>query len=187
MSERSHHSVEHATHRHEASVEKLAAERLKHIERSSEHHAKSKRERIEKAREVIQKSEPQLPQHEAAPSAEPSILRPVLTQAANYRQTMVSLQHRMKPAAREFSRFIHSPAVENVSEVIGKTVLRPSISLGATTSALVVTGILYFAARYYGFELRGSEVWISLIIGGVLGVLIEAIARAVRRASGHLR
>jgi hypothetical protein len=184
MSEHLRANAERSNHQ-ERSLEKLAAERLKHIERSSERQ-NGRRERVEKARDLIKQAEKHAPQQETAKHAEPVILRPILTRAVNYKQTLVSIQHRMKPAGRAFSRVIHNPTVERVSEVAEKTIMRPSISLGASTSAVIVTGSLYLLARYYGFSLRGSEIWISLIIGGILGLLIEALNKAIRRSSGHL-
>jgi membrane-bound ClpP family serine protease len=162
-------------------LEKVAAERLKNLEHQGEK-SPDKRSEIKSARERIKHTEVQAPQHEAAPKNEPVDERPLLTKELSYKHTMISLQHRLKPAARRFSKVIHSPAVEATSEVIGKTILRPSVSLGATSCALLVAGSLYLFARYYGFTLRGSEIWIALIVGGFIGLLIEALYKTVRRA-----
>ncbi|HUC86752.1 MAG TPA: hypothetical protein VMR75_00285, partial [Candidatus Saccharimonadales bacterium] len=110
---------------------------------------------------------------------------PILTKAANYRQTMVSLRHRMKPAARTFSKIIHTPSIEAASEVVGKTILRPSATLGATTTAVLFTGFLYIYARHYGFVLRGSGIWITLLLGAVVGLAVEVLYRMMRRLGRH--
>jgi len=161
-------------------LEKLAVERLKNIEQEHGEQRQNRSEHIDKAREQLKVAEETRPAAEAPPNAEP-VHRPVLTRAINYRQTMVSLRHRMKPAARQFSTIIHNPAVEATSEFVGKTVLRPSVSLGATTTAVLVAGVVYFNARHYGFSMKGSEIWIALLIGGIIGLIIEGLYKLLRR------
>lgn len=158
-------------------IELAAAERLRRIEKSSERN-ENRNQSVEAAREKIARAETPNP-YEAALKPEPA---PVLTKAVSYRHTMMSLQNRLRPARRRFSKFIHAPAVEAASEAVGKTILRPSISLGATTTAVLFTGFLYFSARYYGFELRGSEIWISLLLGAVIGLALEFIYKLIKRS-----
>lgn len=166
--------------RAQAELERMAAERLKKFEHSTPEKAQKRIERAESAREQLRKVEQVRPQAEAAPVAEPTF-KGVLTKAANYRHTMISLQHRMKPGARRFSKFIHSAPVDAASEVLGKTVLRPSVSLGATTGAVILVGFLYVYARQQGFLLKGSEIWIALIVGGIAGLLLEGMSKGVKR------
>jgi hypothetical protein len=177
VSEREHHGE--AQPQHSAELERMAAERLKSLERAGER-PESKEAAIETAREQLQRVE-RPAATEVVPTSEPVAPAGVLTKAANYRQTMTSLRHRMKPAARSFSQFIHQPTMEAASEAVGKTVLRPSVSLGATTAAVVFVGFLYFYARHYGFLLKGSEVWIALLVGGLVGLIIEALYKSWRR------
>jgi flagellar biosynthesis/type III secretory pathway protein FliH len=181
-------SAEHESRSHEqvtdsAEVDQLAKERLEQLkdqpERSSE---QDPNKRAELARETIAK-------HEAAP--EPAAkageqegatgFSARLSHLTNYQQTLASVQRRLSPSSRSFSKVIHSPVVEKTSEVVGKTVMRPSVTLGATVTALVVGGFFYFTARHYGFRLSGTGLLLSLILGGILGVVIEAIAKSAQR------
>jgi len=166
-------------------LEHVAAERLRSLQDRTEREPGHRNEAVEAAREQLKHAEQAEPQTEAAPAAQP-VIHHVLTKAENYRQTMISLRHRMKPTARAFSNLIHTPAVETASEAIGKTVLRPSVSLGATSTAVLLTGFIYLYARYYGFELRGSEIWLTLIVGAVIGLLGEGVYKTFRRLSGRL-
>jgi membrane-bound ClpP family serine protease len=167
-------------------LERSAAERIKHMEHRPER-TLDRQKAIEAARQHLERAERMAASvQEAAPKVAQTIQRPIIDQADNFKQTMVSLQHRMPPTARRFSKIIHRPTVEAVSEVVGRTVLRPSVSIGATTCAVLVTGILYLYARSYGFPLQGSAVWIGLLIGGILGLIIEALYRSVQKASGKL-
>ncbi|HSX41432.1 MAG TPA: hypothetical protein VLF21_02255 [Candidatus Saccharimonadales bacterium] len=157
-------------------IEQAAAERLKHIEKSAERH-EHKAESVETARERIHHVEVTPNPYEAV-KKEPTA---VLTKQASFDHTLRSLRHRMSPSARAFSQFIHQPTVEALSDVAGKTILRPSVTIGATTLAVLFSGFVYFSARHYGFELRGSEIWISLLAGGLLGLIIEFILNMHRR------
>lgn len=160
-------------------IQRAAHERLRQLQPNGERQH-NRHEATEAAREQIKKAEHVRPKAEAAPTSEP-VHQEILTKASNYRHTMISLRHRMKPGAKAFSSFIHAPSVEAVSEVAGKTVLRPSVSLGATTTAVLFTGFMYFFARYYGYTFHGSEVWISLILGGIIGLVLEGAIKALRR------
>ncbi len=161
-------------------LERAGAERLRQIERSAEHPEHSrKHEAVESAREQLSKVEeaPAAAEHQVAP-------RPIspsgLSRRISYEHTMKSLQRKLSPASRAFSKTIHAPAVEAMSEAAGKTVLRPSVTLGATTTAILIELFLYLSARQYGFQLRGGELWLALLLGGVIGLFIEGIIRTIR-------
>lgn len=165
----------------QSEINQLGAERLKQFEQeksSEKAHEDDPSKRAEAARETINKDETpaELP---AVETAQPTLTHR-LTHAVNFEHTMKSLQTRLSPATRSFSRVIHSPAVEKTSEVLEKTVMRPSVINGALWTAVVVQGFLYFTARYYGFTLSGSEIIISLLAGGLLGIVLEGIWRSVK-------
>jgi hypothetical protein len=130
----------------------------------------------EAAREAITQVEPASRRNEketTAPAHHPTRL----DKQAAYDDTMRSMRRRLKPASRAFSKVIHAPIVEKTSEVAAKTVFRPSVTLGATFTALILTASLYATARYYGFAISGSEFIFSLILGGIAGFVLELIGR----------
>ncbi len=136
--------------------------------------------RAEAAREQLKQIEKQ----EEAPAParereEPPRVSPLtlITPHLNYEQTLKTLQNQLPRASRAFSKVIHQPAVERVSEVLEKTVMRPSVTAGAVTSAVILGGIFYVAARAYGFRLSGSELIFALIIGGLIGYVLEVAGR----------
>lgn len=92
----------------------------------------------------------------------------------NYRHTMTTLQQHLTPAQRAIGRIVHARPVEHIGEALEATVARPSVLLGAVTGGLVFATPLYHYARYYGFALQGSEIWIGLLLGGIIGGLAEA-------------
>jgi uncharacterized protein involved in copper resistance len=181
MSVERHH--EHAERNEQATAELEAArrEKLEQLRHSTESEPQDAEHRAEAAREIIHKHE-QAPEptdhHEAAP-ADPQP-KPFLDHRLNYKQTLASLQRQLKPASRAFSQLIHTPAVEKTSEVLEKTVARPSVTLGATWTALIVGGVFYFTARHFGYALSGSELLFSFIVGAGIGLIIEGLWRASR-------
>lgn len=137
--------------------------------------AEQAREALEKAAEPLAKAAEEAPREVAPPTR--------LDRLVAYRHTLKSLQGHLKPVSKSFSKFIHTPAVEKTSEVLEKTVMRPSVTLGASLTALVVGGVFYFTARSYGFRLSGSEFLVSLLVGGILGALLEGLVKLFRKSS----
>jgi hypothetical protein len=182
-------SVEHQprpseSHERAAELQEAAKERLEQLRKDPETSAEQHSEkRAEAAREIIaaqeQAPEPPAEQEQAAPARASFVAR--LDHVLNYRDTMTSIQRKLSPVSRNFSKVIHTPAVENVSEALESTVMRPSIVAGATWSAALVGLVFYVTARVYGWTLSGSEMLAALLAGAVLGLVIEAIARSLRR------
>jgi hypothetical protein len=180
MSEKLTQGVEHQKSAEQAAdLERLAAEKLQD-RRERVEKAENRTEQAEKAREAIAKVETPRPAAEKEYTPQHRSLSG-LDRRLNFRQTMVSMQSRLGPVSRSFSKFIHNPVVERTSDAVGKTIARPSAALGATTTALVVGLILYFTARFYGFSLRGPELVLAFVVGGIIGLLVEAIYKTLRR------
>jgi hypothetical protein len=185
MSAERHH--EHEA-RHEQQHAELQAERERRLETLRAEHQENGHEkaedRAERAREVIHHQAEHAPkpaEHEAAPHHPMHQVHHLLNHKLNYQQTLSSIQRKLKPASRNFSKFIHQPAVERASDIVGNTVARPSVAAGASWTALIVGGLFYFTARRYGYTLSGSEIIVSLLVGGLLGLVLEGAWRATRR------
>lgn len=86
----------------------------------------------------------------------------------------------MSAPERTFSKFIHKPAVEKTSEVLGKTVARPSGVVGATIAAFIGLLSIYSVAKFAGFELSGSEMPLLLVVGFAIGLIAEWAYKSVR-------
>jgi small-conductance mechanosensitive channel len=171
----------------QAELEALGRERLKELDEAApEAAAENQAERAEQARETLANHEvaPTEPMARADQETPTSTLADTLDRVLNYRQTMASLQRRLSPASRNFSKVIHNQAVESTSEALEKTVMRPSVALGATWTALIVGLIFYLTARHYGYRLSGFEMIAALIVGGILGVILEGLSRFFRRKRG---
>jgi hypothetical protein len=177
-----HHS-EHNERHEDASreLEEARREQLDELHHNAETKPDSAKERAEAAREQINKPEP-APEPEPTPEAySPTSRIPFLDHKQSYAATMRTTQRHLSPARRSFSKLIHSPAVEKTSEALEKTVARPSVTLGATWTALIVGSVFYLTAYHYGYMLSGSELLFSFIVGALIGILIEGASRAIRR------
>lgn len=86
---------------------------------------------------------------------------------------MNEVRGHMSPSSRAFSKFIHSPAVESTSEVVGSTVARPNAILAGGISAFVISLSVYLVARYYGYPLSGAEAIAAFAAGWIIGIVID--------------
>jgi hypothetical protein len=99
----------------------------------------------------------------------------------NYSDTLGSVQNRLSPGSRTFSKIIHAPAVERSSELMERTIMRPSVVMGTTWTAFIVGLVFYLTARYYGFTLSGGEMLLALLGGAMLGLTLEGIWYFIRQ------
>jgi hypothetical protein len=177
-----HHTEHHRSASAEINSQLEAAkqEALTEIRRSAETTAEHPDKRLEAARAALnQPEQPQVAAAETAPPAAAKPFRPMLNHRLNYLDTLMSLQRRLTPTSRQFSKFIHTPIIESTSEALERTIARPSLMLGATWTALIVGGTFYFTARAYGYILSGSELLFASAVGAGLGLLGEALWRAL--------
>lgn len=153
---------------------------LDKVERSqeinAEHNREQQHEAAERAREVISK------QPEEAPNlAEKTVREPPrvtkLDRFANYVFTLKSVQRSLPPVSRAFSKVIHNPIISKTSEIAEATVMRPSVALGATSTAAILGGFALIISRYYGYALPTSWFIACLAVGGALGLLIEGLTK----------
>jgi hypothetical protein len=98
---------------------------------------------------------------------------------ASYKQTLKRVRAEMPPAQRAFSKFIHFPAVEKASDVLGSTIARPNSILAGSFSAFVFVAAIYVLASTMGFRLSGFEMIGAFIIGWFVGVSYDLLRTMV--------
>lgn len=154
-------------------------ERLKeNVERRAEKEGRGPEDSPEKARErALELAEKRQEVHKDSEPVEKSPEREVPTSRKardkQFERTMTEVRRDMSPASRTFSKVIHNPVVERVSDVAGNTVARPNAVLGGSFTAFVVVLLTYLVARHYGYPLSGSETLIAFSGGWVLGILFD--------------
>lgn len=99
-----------------------------------------------------------------------------------YKKELHRIQSKLPKPQRSFSKFIHAPTVEAVSEVSSKTVARPSGLLGGGIAAFAGTSILVLVSRHYGFTYNFFVFIVLLVAGFFVGLIIETIVRGLFKA-----
>lgn len=94
-------------------------------------------------------------------------------QEASFAATMKQVQKEMSTPQRVFSKIIHSPAVERISDVTGTTIARPNAMLSGSIFAFTLVLGIYLLSRQLGFSLSGFETIGAFIVGWIFGVIFD--------------
>lgn len=155
---------------------------LETAERKHKEHRSSEREILAKAKDLAKQTESQ-PGREPAP-AERRRTGPINKKqlAESFKSQMKHTEAEMNTSERIFSRFIHSKPIEKTTDALGATVARPNALLSGSIAAFLGVTILYFVAKYYGFQLSGSETIVAFVVGWIIGILYDYFSVMIR---GH--
>ena len=182
MSETLNHGRETATPSLESSAQELAQETNK-IESLAKESQENQKDQLESARTTIEK---QAKSNESINvSQESSEITPThhyITKhikAANYKQTIKHVQKKLTPTEARFSKVIHQPKVEAISEFGSKTIARPSSIISGSLMALLMGITLLVIARYIGFYITPLVFSVLFIMGYILGLLLELITKLI--------
>lgn len=155
--------------------ESLASERERSIEASKEVNVEQARhEALEQANKVERE---QSADHK--PSSErPTGKREMISKReknASYDATMAEVRTHMSGPSRAFSTVIHNPSVEKISEAVGTTIARPNAILSGSTTAFILTIVLYLVAKFNGYALSGTETIAAFTIGWLIGIAFDYV------------
>lgn len=92
-----------------------------------------------------------------------------------YERTLGRIQHKLPKSARAFSKAIHAPLVDKVSEISTKTVARPSGLLGGSICAFLGSVIVLYYSKHYGFKYNYLLLFLLFVSGFVLGATLELV------------
>lgn len=172
-----HSSAPEALEQSAAEVKRSAAEKLEQrSERESASVERAQDEAREQLSEALEQAESQQASQEQ--KREPEKRRDLLTKAdrqASFDNTMKVVQSQLSTPSRAFSKVIHNPAVEKVSEAAGKTVARPNAILAGSIAAFVFTLAIYTLAKINGYPLSGAETIATFFGGWVIGIVIDIL------------
>lgn len=99
-----------------------------------------------------------------------------------YQRTLKRVRSRLPAPARTFSKFVHQPVVEAMSEVGAKTVARPSGILAGGIVAFLGSSVFLWISRHYGYEYNFLLFALLFVGGFFVGLLIELLLRLVRKS-----
>lgn len=98
-----------------------------------------------------------------------------------FSRAMTRVRKKLSRPSRAFSRVIHVSAIDKSSELVGKTIARPSGMLAGSVLAFVGTSILLWVTKFNGYEYNYLVV-IMLFVGGmVVGTVGEGLWRLIRK------
>ncbi len=98
-----------------------------------------------------------------------------------YKRTMNKIRNDLNPVERRFSKVIHNPVIETISEASGKTIARPSAIIGGGLLSLVGSSAVLYMSKHYGFSYNTFTFFGLFAIGFLAGILIEFGLKLVRR------
>jgi len=159
-------------------------ERIKeHLERSAENspsrsHSETESIRHEVHEQAISGAEMHRPASETRQHQSTGYTKKDKSHA--FETTMHHTRSKMNTSEKMFSKIIHQPAVEKISDIAGATITRPSGIAGATIASFIGLASVYGIARFVGFSLSGSEMPLLLLIGFVIGILCEWVYKSIR-------
>ncbi len=177
MAEKLHHSTEHHQHspEHHVKTPELTKEQSRHTQQ----------ERIDEIRHTAteqakQASDVRLDEPTDHDTPQHYVTAELKDMA--YQRAITRVRRQLSPVARNFSKVIHQPAVDALSEATAKTIGRPSGILGGGILALAGTTIYYYIAKHYGYEYNFGIFLLLLAAGFAVGWLAEFLVRTMH---GH--
>lgn len=168
-----------------AETQDRAAEAIKNrVENEGSPAEKSEDEAREQLEKVIEKAESEEIKQEK--KKQPAKAERIITKEDrkdSFKKTMETVQSQLPKSSRTFSKVIHNPTVEKVSEVTGKTIARPNAILSGSVAAFVLTLAIYTLAKINGYPLSGFETIAAFIIGWIAGMLFDYIRIGIKGSS----
>lgn len=93
------------------------------------------------------------------------------------KQRIREVQRKETPAVRTFSKVVHQPVVEEISNIAESTVARPSGLLVGGIVSVISSLVVLYISRHYGYEYNFMIGLLGFAGGFVLGLILEGIWR----------
>jgi hypothetical protein len=98
-----------------------------------------------------------------------------------YQRTLNRTRKNLSKPSRAFSKIVHQPTIESVSEFTGKTIARPSGVLVGGIAAFIGSSLFLWISRYYGYEYNFLLFALFFTGGFFVGLLLEVGYKLLRR------
>jgi hypothetical protein len=85
--------------------------------------------------------------------------------------------------SKSFSKFVHGPTINTLSEAAGKTIIRPSGIVAGGLSTLAGSGYYYYAARQTGYSYSFTVALLLFVGGFAVGLMAEMIYKLLAAGS----
>jgi hypothetical protein len=123
------------------------------------------------------------PEPESGTENEATILPPpndhLKSQTLNL--TLRKTRQQLSKPAMAFSKVIHQPQVDVISDVTGKTIARPSGLLFGGLFALLGSLLYLYSSYHYHFTYKYIAFSLFFVGGFIIGLLIEFLGKVFKR------
>lgn len=99
--------------------------------------------------------------------------KPPKSGSSGYADILHQARSHMNRPARIFSQFIHLRPIEIISDLLAATLFRPLPLLFAGLMAAALPLAIWIIAKYFGYNLSGTESIIAFIFGWLTGVIVD--------------
>jgi len=86
---------------------------------------------------------------------------------------------------KAFSEFVHRPMINSLSEVTGKTLIRPSAILSGGIFTVIGSGYYLYATEKTGYKYNFLVALLLFAGGFIVGLVLEMFYRLLSRRSTH--
>lgn len=117
---------------------------------------------------------------EEAPKAQHSRSLNQRVKSKAFEDTLADARAHLSAAERSFSKVVHQPVIDRISETSARTIARPVSLLTASLIALIGSSVVLFAAHRYGFRYNLFLFFALFVSGYLVGLIIEALMHLVR-------
>ncbi|GAC1387716.1 MAG: hypothetical protein NVS1B7_2940 [Candidatus Saccharimonadales bacterium] len=101
----------------------------------------------------------------------------------SYERKLTQIQSRLSVPEKSFSKAIHQPTVDHISEAGSKTLFRASGILGGSIAALFGSIMLLYLSKHYGFKYNYLLFFVFFMSGFILAISAEAVIKVIKRPS----
>lgn len=93
--------------------------------------------------------------------------------SSGYADILEQARSHMNLPSRIFSRIIHFRPVEILSDLLAATLFRPLPLIFAGLMAALLPLVIWLIAKYFGYNLSGTESIIAFTLGWLVGVIVD--------------
>jgi hypothetical protein len=183
MNEKLHHpSPEH--HGNTTHHEKAEQKHLKELQEKANKTQETSKDTIEHIKQSIESTaisgkEYSVGEKESKPTNHSFGVTKHLKKDA-YKRVIKKTQNNLSKTEKTFSKAIHNPVIEKVSDVSAKTVARPSGILFGSIGAFVASLVIYFISKRSGFEYN-YLLFVMVFVGGYfIGLIAELFYKLIK-------
>lgn len=102
--------------------------------------------------------------------------------STSFKQTMTDVRAKLSKTEQRYSKVIHQPVIEKLSDAASKSIGRSSLLLGGFMATFIGSMVIYTNARTNGYGISNLTFLVVLfVIGAIIGLILEIVYRTIKR------